>query len=132
MDQQRDTGKVSTITSPKKAQLPSPKQSNLSFKCEPKVQELLKENEQLKKTLLGARVNETALKKRKSSINDRGSMFIEKKLVDYERMYQRKAEVEAENGLLLEKLARAEQKVTQLGERNVELEALHRRHLATQ
>ena len=57
--------------------------------------ELLKENEKLRKTLIEARVNETALKKRNSSANDRESIFMEKKLADYDRMYQQRTEVEA-------------------------------------
>lgn len=90
IDEQKGKIKVSTVLAPKRVMPEERKHLVTEFKCEDKVYDLLRENEQLKRKLLGSRVNETALKKRKS-VHDRSSFFIEKKLIDYEHMYQRKA-----------------------------------------
>jgi hypothetical protein len=44
---------------------------------------------------LNLKVNENLLKKRKSTINDRSSIFLEKNLIDYEKLNQKKMDLEA-------------------------------------
>lgn len=65
---------------------------------------MLKENEQLKKELVGLKINENLLKKRKSTLNDRSSIYIEKNLIDYEKLFQKKIDLEAEKTVMLDKM----------------------------
>ena len=98
-------------------------------KHEAKLMDLLKENEQLKKELLTHKVNDSILKKRKSTINDRNSIFIEKNLIDFEKLSQKKMDLEAEKALMADKLKKLEARVLELARRNQELEKIHHRHL---
>jgi hypothetical protein len=94
--------------------------------------DVLKENELLKKELLSLKVNENLIKKRKSTLNDRSSIFIEKNLIDYEKLYQKKMDLEAERVMMADKIRKLESKVGEICRRNEELEKIHHRHLVVE
>lgn len=79
--------KSKETTSSKKHLLSSQKYENrrpllTEFKCDGKMSDLLKENEHLRKELINLKVNQSFYQKRKTNLNDRNSIFLERNLIE--------------------------------------------------
>lgn len=88
IDEMKGKARGNNVLSPKKTLINTNKFEErrpmvTEIKYENKMYDVLKENELLKKELLSLKVNENLIKKRKSTLNDRSSIFIEKNLIDY-------------------------------------------------
>jgi hypothetical protein len=53
----------------------------------------LKENEALRKQLINLKINESVLKKRNSTLNDRSSIILEKSLIEHGHLLQEKIDL---------------------------------------
>lgn len=67
------------------------------MKCEGRINDVLKQNQHLRRELLNFRVNESFYKKRTSNAKDRNSIFIEKNIIELQKLQQKKMDLEEEN-----------------------------------
>lgn len=98
------------------------------MKCQGRINDVLKQNQHLRRELLNFRVNESFYKKRTSNAKDRNSIFIEKNIIELQKLQQKKMDLEEENVSLGNKIKQLQQKVIQLAKRNEELETIHYKH----
>lgn len=98
IEEMKGKAKQSVLTSSKKGFFQKKKEENklpfvTEYKVESKMSDVLKENENLRRELLAVKVGETFIKKRKNGISDRNSICIEKNLVDFEKLQQKKIDL---------------------------------------